>query len=289
MLKNMVLSRTAQSTCSRVCAAFYSAMVSDFRDTFASSYTSDNAHDDRRYLARRLAHEGESFAFSAMPALGRSLNEALVTGVLHIPSESFRVVPGSALPRIFHSIWKLVFSDTGKILVFDEGSDLERQVLAIRALRQITLVWSKRVTTPSDDTVDKAVAAFVDRTALGLPVWAQRDIADELYARFDDFAAGRVLEADNRRMDLIRRASREVDVLFQDGKLSDRIFPQTHDRAGAKAATLVNTVQARFKKVSYKETSGPILSTLPASIRRAINRARIASSLEEGAAIPVDL
>lgn len=150
----------------QVFECFYRAMVSDCRDSFAlDGYTASMAHDDRRYLERRLDREGSPFALALMPELGRALNLALCTGNPYVvPSPRWSVM-NDGLPRLFHRIWLIALRPEDACDDSGQVPDSRKRALAIRFLRQVTLVWSKVETEPSTQQVDEAVKAFVDRVA----------------------------------------------------------------------------------------------------------------------------
>lgn len=149
----------------RVLSSFYRAMVSDCRDSFAlDGYTASMAHDDARYLERRLVNEGDAFALVEMPALGRALTLSLCTGAPLVPSPRWSVM-NDGLPRLFHRIWSIVFETSAKLRLDGDSLANRKIASAIRFLRQITMAWSKVETPPKQETVDKAIASFVERVS----------------------------------------------------------------------------------------------------------------------------
>jgi len=176
-------------TTTEMLSTFYREMVSDCQDSFALlGYTSQFAHDDRRYLYRRLSAEGSTFAMTVMPLLGRALNSALCSGRLSVPTPYFSSNTETGLPRLFHTIWALVFSTSGVL-----RPDADKT--AIRFLRQVTLAWSKVVTEASDLLVEESVKDFVKRTN-------DHDAVTNIC--YDSAAANTILI----------QASREVDMLM---------------------------------------------------------------------------
>jgi hypothetical protein len=306
-MNSMVLSRKV-GTSQDVFSTFYSAIVSDFRDTFPS-YGSDNAHDDRRYLLRRLRDEGSMFAIRTMSLLGRSLNEALVTGVLHVPSSHFRVVPGTSLPRLCHNLWRLIFSDNGIIRIgaserqssvvttTEDSVSLATISMAIRSLRQLTLAWSKVVLDSDDAKVNESIRAFVDRTQSDPYLkqvenardWHERQAALCLSTEYSDlmdsYECQRHIMADNRRCNLLRLAANQLKQVFQIGKSTARTFPLTPETSTCSTQVSTgNMGQVRsLKRSSHKEKNGLIFSMLPGSTRITIDSDRCRSFLAEAA------
>lgn len=263
----------------RVFASFYSAIVSDFRDTFPS-YGSTEQHDDKRYLLRRLANEGSNLALVTLPSLGRALNAALGDGVFKTPTPAFRAVPGTVLPRLCHSLWRLVFTDDGRLHSDNLSQDeIKMQAIAVRALRQLTLAWSKVELNSDLNKINAAVKGFVDRTGTDPYLKMLDDYRDEedLYQRTTDLDAwdepscrymvnrGQGLNpldrfarmCDNRRANLIRGASKALDEVFQAGKLRDRTFPRSRGTTCYKQGTSDAMVQGQSTNgCANKERNG---------------------------------
>lgn len=205
---------------STVVSAFYTAIVSDFRDTFAS-YCYGNMHDDRRILLRRCREEGLPFCQTVMPGLGRALNTAMVEGIFVCP-HTFRCVTGTKLPKLFYKIWTIAFTDDGLLRVPDTTEASVNQRVAIRALRQVTLAFSKVEVSPSSESIERSIEAFVQRTSAD----AYLDLYDALGPSDGSGWESRFqMNAMKHRGRLIAQASRLVDHLFRAGNAWDRICP----------------------------------------------------------------
>lgn len=63
----------------------------------------------------RFKSEGFGFYTKTLPSLAQSLLEGIESGQLS-PTPTFRRKRGTQLPRIFHGLWKQIFSDDGKVL-----------------------------------------------------------------------------------------------------------------------------------------------------------------------------
>lgn len=227
-----------------VVLTFYRAIVSDFRCSF-DSYGKDEAHDDQRYLVRRVNSEGEAFPLSVMPSLGRALNKALVTGSLVVPS-SLRVTKDTALPRLFHTIWLLVFDRDGEMLAPDNPADRLAQRIAIRSLRQVCLAFSKVEHTSSTQNINDSIDAFVARTSADAYLDTLYGMFETSHACPDNICTAMVL--DKKRSAMVAQASRLVDHLFKHGNVWDRICPLTQGPEFHYSGTSGNTGRERSMK-----------------------------------------
>lgn len=235
-----------------VCSAFYRAITSDFRTSFAS-YSSDMEHDDRRYISRRLASEGQTFVTGTMPILGRCLNESLATGVLCLPSH-IRCVKNTRLPKLFHTIWCLVYTPDGQLRAEDslDGEILQR--VAIRALRQVFLAFSKLEVQADSVSVSESIRGFVARTSSDAYL-------EQVYGCIDSgwessAVSAAQLNKSMHRSKIVAQASRLVDHLFRVGNAWDRICPVTRGPIHQCTVNSENMDQVQSTKGSRVTISG---------------------------------
>lgn len=241
VLKPVTLATVSIDT---VVSTFYRAMISDFRMSFAS-YGNSAAHDDTRCLMRRLRSEGRSFPLAVMPGLGRALNTALVTGTF-VPPPYTRCPENSCLPKLFHTVWKYVFLDSGALKDSDSVESEIQIRVAIRALRQITLAFSKLEVPATTEAVDIAIQNFVDRTSADAYL-------EQVYQCVEDgwdpgLNAGFQLSQSRTRSKIVAQASRLVDHLFRAGNAWDRICPVTRGPTKVFGGNSGNMGQVRFMK-----------------------------------------
>ncbi len=110
---------------------------------------------DQKTITERFEHEGLSFLTITLPAFGKDLQKGLDDGkVAHDMFAGFRRHAG--LPRFLGGFLELVF-DRSSGLLLDEPS-----VVAIQALRQLTLAFGKVRIDCSDARVAKAIAGYVE-------------------------------------------------------------------------------------------------------------------------------
>lgn len=114
-----------------------------------------SASRDRKTVAARIEHEGESFLTISLPGFGSDLQKALDRGwVGHDLFQGFSWRGG--LPRFLGGFLDLVFDrGSGRLLPQPEG-------LAIFALRQLTLMMGKILLPCSDARVKGALQKYVE-------------------------------------------------------------------------------------------------------------------------------
>jgi hypothetical protein len=103
----------------------------------------------------RLLYEKDGFATKTLPALGKSLDKGLVTGVFSPPTSFKRRKRGGALPCYLQGLTRLVFSENGTLL---DSPDIE----AIKMLRQICFLFYKVEGEYPKELVDEKIGEFVE-------------------------------------------------------------------------------------------------------------------------------
>jgi len=155
---------------------------------------------DAETLARRVAQEGESFFTLTLPAFGKAFEQCLARR--EIPSTAFQgwkrgdmlvnfvvdstlvidstLFKGRGIPKFLGEFLGLVFRDVDSVPCsyaeisddylesvptlrnFYEGVAFDRQVGAVAAVRQLTLMFAKEKVLCTDDKVDRAFKSYVE-------------------------------------------------------------------------------------------------------------------------------
>lgn len=165
---------------------------------------------DAETLARRVAQEGESFFTLTLPKFGKDFEQCLAKR--EIPSNHFAgwkrgnvtvdftvdddivvtstKLRGRGLPKFLGEFMGLVFRDvqavpceiaedcedylklTPSLRRFYEGVEFDRQVSAVAAIRQLTLMFAKEKALCADSKVDAAIQNYKDTDqALDVPLF----------------------------------------------------------------------------------------------------------------------
>jgi len=137
---------------------------------------------DLKKIKSRVEDEGLSFLTITLPNFGKDFEKSLDQG--YVSDDLFQGFSRTGgLPRILSGFLRLVFDrDTGKLL--DAPS-----IDAIRAVRQITLMFSKILVDCSPERVDSAIAKYIECEQI-----VRESDASIEPDRFDDFLRiGRLL------------------------------------------------------------------------------------------------
>jgi len=109
---------------------------------------------DYKYISSRVEHEGLSFLTIALPDFGKDLEKGLEQG--HLDSSLFcGFRKKGVMPLFLGGMLSLVFNSIDGVLL-DEPS-----VVAIRGIRQLTLMFSKIGIECSDERKDAAIAKYI--------------------------------------------------------------------------------------------------------------------------------
>nr|QDH86769.1 MAG: RNA-dependent RNA polymerase [Leviviridae sp.] len=114
-----------------------------------------SATRDINYVSRRYEYEGLSFLTITLPSFGKDFQKSLDQG--YVDRSLFQGFPWQVgLPRFLGGFLDLVFDRTSGQL-----RNTELSVVAILAIRQLTLMFSKILLPCSDARVKDAIEAFV--------------------------------------------------------------------------------------------------------------------------------
>nr|UJQ85578.1 MAG: putative replicase protein [Leviviridae sp.] len=134
-------------------SGLYGAILADIAVEYPNDVQEWNR--DKTRLRSIVDQEGDRFFTITLPAVGKALDRALSTGVLHrLQLPHFRGYRrGGAIPRLFRALFLRIFDDQG---VLKPNPDIR----AVRFLRQLLYV-AKKVRLPCASTVlFKTVQAF---------------------------------------------------------------------------------------------------------------------------------
>jgi len=152
--------------------------------------------DDSKYLLCRYDNEGISVLTQTLPALGKFVEKALITGCrLEIsPTLNLRLRGSSHLPKFMNRFFQDLFTDEGycRWAFLERDSFTTDETLAVycrecgayRALRQVTMAFSKLEDSNMDaEIADEAIKAFIAR------------VTTEHLPTLDDLVSGVVKDA----------------------------------------------------------------------------------------------
>lgn len=146
---------------------FYSTIYCDLYIDIAERFgiTSTESRLDLRKLRNRVVSEGLSFLTSTLPRFGKAIDMALSKNTL-LTITGFQKIPGTVIPKLFGSLLRRVFTDSGL-----ERPDADPE--ALRALRQLVYFLYK-LEIPYDDiknrkVIDEFVRTEVELSELTLP------------------------------------------------------------------------------------------------------------------------
>ena len=113
------------------------------------------ASRDIKYVTRRAEHEGISFLTITLPTFGKDFERSLDRG--YVDRNLFMGFPWQAgLPRTFGGFLDLVFDRRSGVLLDDPS------IAAIRAIRQLTLMFGKILKPCSDARVKGAMDKYIE-------------------------------------------------------------------------------------------------------------------------------
>jgi len=116
------------------------------------------------YFNNRLHQEGIGFLTKTLPALGKDLDKALISGEPFILTARFDLYSGSKLPTFLNTEFYQIFNKEG---LLRENVD----PLHIKVVRQLTLMFYKLEVDYEEDLLKSAYADFRTRdTALNTPL-----------------------------------------------------------------------------------------------------------------------
>lgn len=139
-MKTLNVQQNAEMTCAKMYLSLYLDLVGDIAEQFL--VLSLELRRDAEEIRRRVSHEGLSFLTKVLPRLGKDFDRSLSSGVPFDPP-GFDKLPGSTSPKLFGSLFRMVFDDAGVEL----ASASARTVGAIRQLvyylYKLEVPWTK--------------------------------------------------------------------------------------------------------------------------------------------------
>lgn len=109
---------------------------------------------DLKTIASRVEHEGDEFLTITLANFGKDFERSLDSGSIE-PHQFLGFKKTAALPSLFQGLLGLVFDRASGVLLDEPDTE------AIRALRQVTLMWAKIKEPCSDARNAKAIEGFI--------------------------------------------------------------------------------------------------------------------------------
>lgn len=145
---------------------------------------------DLDHIEERFTKEGLSFLTKTLPSLGKSLDKALASDCPFEPNAAF--AGGSNLPKgtpkFLSAFFKLIFNGDGLCMDDKECNNVELQVNAVRAVRQVTYLFYKLEVASTEEVNNAVVSKFIATDATLPSVDEDVSLSDLAHAALDNAA-----------------------------------------------------------------------------------------------------
>jgi hypothetical protein len=109
----------------------------------------EHVHSFPSYFQSRLEAEGESFAYSCLPVMGKAIETSLITGDAFV-SPGWKKKKGTQLPAVLYGLFREVWSADGQLLFTLENvwkaQNIDNTNLPIRFLKSEAWAGASRIT-----------------------------------------------------------------------------------------------------------------------------------------------
>jgi hypothetical protein len=175
---------------------------------------------DGKTLSSRIKHEGDSFLTITLPTYGKDFERCLdLCGLFPGAFPSFKRGKGGVLPAFMQGFLELVFDRRSGVLL-DKPS-----IAAIRAIRQLTLMFAKIEREPSEKKVRAALDRYIQNDNSVRESTRNLKVDDlEDFTRLSSLVLGGVFRAAERRLETFQFEGRHGPGSTAEGLLGNKKY-----------------------------------------------------------------